>query len=54
MKELQDLRTIQEPRDLEIMAAVNHCLFGPKDKWWMAACDRDEVEWEGYLWLRRN
>ena len=54
MIELQQLTTIQEPRELEKMAAVNHCLFGTFDKWWMMACDRDGEEWDSVLWLRRN
>ena len=54
LQELTEIRSILEPRELEKMATVNHCLFGIPEKWWMMACDRDEVEWEGYLWLRRN
>jgi len=54
LQELTTLKTIQEPRPIEIMATMYHCLFGIFNKWWMVACDRDEVEWEGRLWLRRN
>ena len=54
LQPLTTIKSIQEPRGLEIMAAVNHCLFGIFNKWWMMACDRDEGEWEGNLHLRRN
>ena len=53
LQELKTIKSIQEPRELVKMATVNHCLFGPKDKWWIY-CDREDNEWEGYLWLRRN
>ena len=54
LQKLKTIKSIQEPRELEKMAAVNHCLFGTFDKWWMMACDREANEWEGYLQMRRN
>ena len=54
LQKLTTIKTIQEPRPIEVMATVNHVMWGIFNKWWMMACDRDEVEWEGYLWLRRN
>ncbi len=54
LQELRTLKTIHEPRQLEKMAAICHIAWGQFGQWWMMACDRDEVEWEGYLHLRRN